>query len=737
MESEAVEEKADKVVVTLKPRPLVRLGRQLILHVNIISILCYVAGVVGILILPFLAKNTYISENALMPGSAHSAFNNFDSIYARSSAEELLELASQNPDVQRTISRWIIQEMLGVGADCYIHPFNSPAPAFSSTRFPKSSGHFKWTTAANSSFSEDEGQQQTTSGVNVVGIIRAPQGAGNEAVVLVTPYDSAAFEQESAWTLGMGVALFRELSQALWLARDVVWLVADSKYGAYPAVDSWLKEYHSPSISQTSTYDKMTLDWLEKILSEDGQSSKEVIHSQTLGDFKRAGTIASGLVYELNLGLRQGGKDTFTVWAEGPNGQMPNLDFINIVNSIAVYRESLQLRLETLHGIKNWAWLRGAGVSLEEIGKYARSVNPGWNFAMAASVYVDNMATLFSSMFFQVIGLPTGAHGAFRDYQIDAITLQFTVTKNGQDYLFSRIGRLLEGVLRSVNNLLEKWHQSFFLYFLSSPNRYISVLVYMIPLGLLLLGLPLQAAALCYPVKQTSKDAKDLAHSNLTSDGSGGWLEALVLVGAVQLWAFFSTLALFLISDMDSTAETKLLTWSVILVFSLMATFRVQRALAASINDESKGSGGNQNWATVKAVTIGFTCIGLAVMSTVNFPVSLIGALALVPMCIGVFPVERSWRYAQSQGRSALGVAALALGTLWTLAVSPLGLPVMLWSLYGHLLDITPGNVWNFAESLLQWRSALLPYLLVIHLPCSVLCLYILLSRLPTQRRRQ
>ncbi|KAL2608106.1 hypothetical protein R1flu_026679 [Riccia fluitans] len=735
MESETVEEKVEKVV-TLKPRPLVRLGRQLILHVNSISFLCYVAGVVGILLLPFLGNNTYISENALMPGSAQSAFNNFDSIYARSSAEELLELVSQSPDVQRSVSRWIIREMLGVGADCYIHPFSPPASAYFSTRFPRSSGHFKWNTA-NSSLGYDQGKQ-TSSGVNMVGIIRAPQAEGNEAVVLVTPYDPDAFEQENALTLGMGAALFKKLSQALWLARDIVWLVADGKYGAYPAVASWLKEYHSPSISQMSTYEKTTLDWLEKILSqEDSRSFEEEVDSQTLGDFKRAGTIAAGLVYELNLGLRQGGKDTFTVWAEGPNGQMPNLDFINIANSIAVYREGLQLRLETVHGIKNWAWLRAAGIFLEEIGKYAKSVNPSWNFGLPAASYVDNMATLFSSMFFQVIGLPTGAHGAFRDYQIDAITLQFTVTNNGQDYLIARIGRLLEGVLRSVNNLLEKWHQSFFLYFLSSSNKYISVGIYMIPFGLLLLGLPLQAAALCNPVKQTTAGAKDStpSSSKTSSDSSGCWLEALVLVGAVHLWAFFATLALFLVSNMDSAAETKPLTCFVIVGLSLMVVFLVQKILTASLNDESNGNGHNQNWASVKALTIGITCIDLAVMSTVNFPVALIGALALVPMCIGVFPIEYTWKYGQSQGRSALGIAALAVGTLWTLAVSPFGALVMILSSYGHLLDITPTNVWNFAESLLEWRSALLPYLLVIHLPCAVLCSHILLLRLPSQRR--
>ena len=42
--------------------------------------------------------------------------------------------------------------------------------------------------------------------------------------------------------------------------------------------------------------------------------------------------------------------------------------------------------------------------------------------------------------------------------------------------------RLLEGTIRSVNNLLQKFRQSFFLHLLSSPAKFISVGVYIPPL---------------------------------------------------------------------------------------------------------------------------------------------------------------------------------------------------------------------------------------------------------------
>ncbi|PON32582.1 GPI transamidase component Gaa, partial [Trema orientale] len=53
-----------------KQRPIVRLGIFLISHSFLFSVVCCTAGVVALLLLPILAKSTYISENALMPGSA-------------------------------------------------------------------------------------------------------------------------------------------------------------------------------------------------------------------------------------------------------------------------------------------------------------------------------------------------------------------------------------------------------------------------------------------------------------------------------------------------------------------------------------------------------------------------------------------------------------------------------------------------------------------------------------------
>ena len=67
-------------------------------------------------------------------------------------------------------------------------------------------------------------------------------------------------------------------------------------------------------------------------------------------------------------------------------------------------------------------------------------------------------------------------------YRIDAVTMK---GEKGTTYRLSEVGDILEGVYRSVNNLLEKFHQSFFFYILPCTYRYVSIGVYMPPIALM------------------------------------------------------------------------------------------------------------------------------------------------------------------------------------------------------------------------------------------------------------
>ena len=72
--------------------------------------------------------------------------------------------------------------------------------------------------------------------------------------------------------------------------------------------------------------------------------------------------------------------------------------------------------------------------------------------------------------------MPDGNHGIFLAYGIDAVTLEGTgKRKSMSKNAIIDVGRMIEGNLRSLNNLLERFHQSFFFYMLVTPNRFISI----------------------------------------------------------------------------------------------------------------------------------------------------------------------------------------------------------------------------------------------------------------------
>ncbi|KAG5450230.1 Glycosylphosphatidylinositol anchor attachment 1 protein [Clonorchis sinensis] len=97
---------------------------------------------------------------------------------------------------------------------------------------------------------------------------------------------------------------------------------------------------------------------------------------------------------------------------------------------------------------------------------------------------------LLNAVWTQASGSPTGLHGLLINYQIPAVTLRGPSCKHrslSSSRKSPRLGKFVEGILRSLNNLQERLHQSFWYYLLPNPMRYISIGVY-IPPVLILIG---------------------------------------------------------------------------------------------------------------------------------------------------------------------------------------------------------------------------------------------------------
>ena len=129
---------------------------------------------------------------------------------------------------------------------------------------------------------------------------------------------------------------------------------------------------------------------------------------------------------------------------DGLNGQLPNLDLINTAIHVSTGQMGIPTSLQHMH-----------------------NHNDG---------YRDRLSTLLRGMANQALGHASGPHSAFMPYHVDAITLT-TIGDGWQDEM--AFGRVIEGLFRSLNNLLEHLHQSFFFYLLMQSNRFVSIGTYL------------------------------------------------------------------------------------------------------------------------------------------------------------------------------------------------------------------------------------------------------------------
>lgn len=129
---------------------------------------------------------------------------------------------------------------------------------------------------------------------------------------------------------------------------------------------------------------------------------------------------------------------------DGINGQLPNLDLFNTACSIA----SGQM---------------GMGIAFQRMFEHNDS-------------YLERLQTMLRGMVSQGAGHSSGPHSSFIPYHVDAITLQ-AVGEGREDDM--AMGRVVESIFRSLNNLLEHFHQSFFFYLLMQADRFVSIGTYL------------------------------------------------------------------------------------------------------------------------------------------------------------------------------------------------------------------------------------------------------------------
>lgn len=175
----------------------------------------------------------------------------------------------------------------------------------------------------------------------------------------------------------------------------------------------------------------------------------------------KAGALQGALAIDYPAGSGGHRFDKLHLVYDGINGQLPNLDLLNTITTIA-----------TGH--------MGIGTTIQRMWKHRDSYN-------------ERLETMLKGMLVQGIGQASGPHSSFMPYHVDAVTLQ-TVGDGWQDEM--SLGRVVESTVRSLNNLLEHLHQSFFFYLLMNAQRFVSIGTYLPSAMLVAVNFAIMAIAL-------------------------------------------------------------------------------------------------------------------------------------------------------------------------------------------------------------------------------------------------
>lgn len=229
--------------------------------------------------------------------------------------------------------------------------------------------------------------------------------------------------------------------------------------------------------------------WLDAYYGSNSQCSNQILDSGTVE--ARAGSIQAAI----NLELQSFDLRFINVKIEGLNGQLPNLDLVNLCQRLAA-----KMGIVSGHQQTN-----------------------EFNRGGATSSWQDNFQHMFSMILTQSTGVPNGNHGLFFRYGIQAVTLEGHQREQSNHRYRSTgaiaILKLIEGITRSLNNLLERFHQSFFFYLLVASDRFVSIGDYTPSLALIVTALLIKAFITWLSINQRSSILVEDVHD---SDDNAG-----------------------------------------------------------------------------------------------------------------------------------------------------------------------------------------------------------------------
>ncbi|KAK8091666.1 hypothetical protein PG997_002027 [Apiospora hydei] len=312
---------------------------------------------------------------------------------------------------------------------------------------------------------------------------------------------------------------------------------------------------------------------------------------------------------------------------DGINGQLPNLDLINSVTNIA----SGQM---------------GMGSSIQHMFHHNDQ-------------YRDRLTCMLRGMVNQGLGHAVGPHSSFIPYHVDAITIQ-PVGQGWHDEM--GLGRLVEGTFRSLNNLLEHLHQSFFFYLLMQKERFVSIGTYLPSAMLIAANFTITAIALWVktgyaPKTKEKKEGADAKKADQKSEETPAAVERelylpLSLVTGCQFLGF---VPLFVFNHAPASVTLGPL-FVVVTLLSLVLPHSLSFFLVTTYKPT------HQQYQLITSFFLLLLGMFLSTLATLNFSLAfLVGLLATPLTFVRPFPKMPAAGYAYSALLSVLNPGVVVL----------------------------------------------------------------------------
>nr|XP_028707986.1 glycosylphosphatidylinositol anchor attachment 1 protein isoform X1 [Macaca mulatta] len=658
---------------------------RLVLRLNApLCVLSYVAGIAWFLALVFppLTQRTYMSENAMGSTMVEEQFAGGDR--ARAFARDF---AAHRKKSGALPVAWLERTMRSVGLEVYTQSFSRklPFPDETHERYvlgewgvPGPRKHLGgrglgWVSPWRVSWGQEaqwEGKSlvgigglekggasasyhsytevpppyciQMVSGTNVYGILRAPRAASTESLVLTVPCGS---DSTNSQAVGLLLALAAHFRGQIYWAKDIIFLVTEHDL---LGTEAWLEAYHDVNVT--------------------GMQS-----SPLQG---RAGAIQAAVALELSSDV----VTSLDVAVEGLNGQLPNLDLLNLFQTFC-QKGGLLCTLQGKLQPQDWTSLDGP---------------------------LQGLQTLLLMVLRQASGRPHGSHGLFLRYRVEALTLRGINSFRQYKYDLVAVGKALEGMFRKLNHLLERLHQSFFLYLLPALSRFVSIGLYMPAAGFLLLVLGLKALELWMQLHEAEVGLEEPGGAPGPSvplpPSQGVGLASLV---APLLISQAMGLALYVLPVLGqhvatqhfpvAEAEAVVLTLLAIYAAGLALPHNTHRPLSCRVVSTQAPDRG---WMALKLVALIYLALQLGCIALTNFSLGFLLATTMVPAAALAKPHGPRTLYAAllvltSPAATLLGSlflwrelqeAPLSLAEGWQLFLAALAQGVLEHHTYGALL---------------------------------------------------